>query len=521
MTKPRGYKVMKDGTMIIHPDIGADVATSSDSIQIPQVDTDEGAGFGDTIADSDRAFAAEREPVAHFLTYGVAADITEKWFLINDPDTEEADPALDRTVQASLSKLKFKKHLTEALESERVYGKSLLVGAFSDAKTVDMLEQPLKSGSELLQLAVYPGTKDRAKIKEFEVSSKDQDLNSSRYGEPVVYKLNRGGGSFLYVHYTRVCEVQTRSNAASVLDPIWDDLTCGRNIRWGASQWMYRTGGGFPVVGFPSRTTATELESYHDSGAFRNLMSRTAIFISQNSQTENDGMTFKFEGAQGRALNPQPFFQTNLEQIAIATGIPQAKLVGAQAGAVTGSEVNVQDYFKVISREQAKIESVVRWVIDRLAESGQLSMVKAAVDKGSDNYQVSLLKKMLKRVLRRDYRHKTAENYVVEWNSAFELSELDLAQVEQLQVQASQGKLDYMTVDEVRAENNLDPLPDGEGEKLKQSSFGMFGEEQGEEGNKELANADKFLVVDLKGRKQRVKGSNGGSRQKNVDSKGA
>ena len=246
--------------MLIHPDLQGDAATK-DSIKIPQVDTAYGAGFGDTITDSDRAFAAEREPVAHFLTYGMAADITEKWFTIGDPDTEEADPALDRTVQDALTKIKFKQILTEAIESERTYGKSLIVCGFSDAKNIQALEQPLRKGSELLQLAVYPVTYNAYKTKEWEVYQKDEDENSSRFGEPVLYKLHRGGGSYLYIHWTRVCPIQTRSNATSILDPIWDDLTCGRNIRWGASQWMYRTGGGFPVVGFPAGTTATQLET--------------------------------------------------------------------------------------------------------------------------------------------------------------------------------------------------------------------------------------------------------------------
>jgi len=253
---------------------------------------------------------------------------------------------------------------------------------------------------------------------------------------------------------------------------------------------MYRTGGGFPVVGFPAGTTAPQLETYHDSGAFRNLMSRTGIFIAQNSATENNGMTFDFKGAASHALDPSPFFQTNLEQIAVATGIPQAKLVGAQAGAVTGSEVNMQDYFKVISREQVKIDDVARWVIDKLAGSGQLSIVKATVDKTSDNYHVGLLKRMLKRVVQRDYRHKTAENYVIEWNSAFELSELDGAKVEQLHVQANQGKLDYMTPDEVRAEEGLDPLPDGEGAILKKGGFETFNKEENEVG-------DSFVITPI------------------------
>ena len=504
MVKTKGFKVTKDGALLVHPDIEGDIG----SVKIPQVDTEYGAGFGDVISDSDRAFAACREPVANFLTFGVASDITEKWFTINDPDTEEADPALDRTIQDQLTKLKFKERLTEAIESERIYGKSLLVGAFSDAQSLNQLEEPLKKGSDLMQLAVYPatysaGTTSPQKIKEYEVQTKDEDANSIRYGEPIIYKLHRGGGSYLYVHYSRCYELNTRSTGASVLDPVYDDMTCGRNIRWGASQWMYRNGGGFPVIGFPAGTTAEQLETYHNSGAFTNLMARTAIFIAQNSQAENDGMTFEFAGAQGRALDPAPFFQTNLEQIAVATGIPQPKLVGAQAGAVTGSEVNVQDYFKVISREQAKLEECVRWVIDRLAESGQTKMVKAAVDTGKDSYHVKVLKGLLKRFKRGDYRHRTAENYVVEWNSAFELNPLGEADIELKQVQANQAKLDYMTVDEVRAENNLDPLPDGEGAKLKSTSFGAFNKEQlpNREEEPPFEEGDSWLVTKVKKQK--------------------
>lgn len=457
MPKTKGVKIFKDGSMIIHPDI------EGDSIKIPQVDTAYGAGFGDSITDNDRVFAACREPIGHFLTFIVARDMVDKWFHVDDPDTEEADPALDRNIQAALTKLKFKKRLREALEASRTFGKALLVGGFNDAKNMDMLQLPLKKGSELLQLAVYPSIYKEQKVKDWSVWQKDDNEESRRFGKPVLYKLDRGGGSYFIVHYTRVVEV---GDGTSVLDKVWDDMCCGRNIRWGAAQWMYRTGGGFPVIGFPAGTNADQLETYHNSGAFTNLMSRTAIFIAQNSQAENDGMTFSFEGAQGRALDPQPFFQSNIEQIAIATGYPQAKLIGAQAGAVTGSEVNQQEYYKAISRDQEEIEYVVRWVIDRLADSGQLSIVKAVTDK-SDSYHVKLLKSMLRRVIRRDYRHKTAENYVIEWNSAFELSELDEADVELKRAQANRAKLAYMTPDEVRAEENLDPLPNGEGATLQ------------------------------------------------------
>jgi len=109
---------------------------------------------------------------------------------------------------------------------------------------------------------------------------------------------------------------------------------------------------------------------------------------------------------------------------------------------------------------------------------------------------------MLRRVTSRDFRHKTAINYEIEWKSAFELSAVAEADVELKKEQANQLKLDYMTIDEVRNEMLMDPLPDGEGSNLKQASMGLFGENRGEEGNKELAEADKFLVVDLKRKKK-------------------
>ena len=496
MTKTvQGVKAYPDGTLIIHPD--AQMKVAGDSIKIPESDTAAGAGFGDSLSDSDRAFAACREPIGYFLTFIVAADMVDKWFSVDDPDTEESDPELDRTVQQQLSKLKFKRRFKHALEMSRTFGKALLVGGFNDAKSQDDFMKSLRKGALLMQLEVYPritqGDNGKpTKTHAFTVEVKDTNKNSFRYGKPVIYKLDRGAGAYSFVHYTRVVEV---GDGTSVLDKVWDDMTCGRNIRWGAAQWMYRIGGGFPVVGFPEGTTVAQLESYHDSGAFRNLMSRTAIFVTQNSQMANDGMTFTFEGAAGHALDPVPFFHGNIEQIAIATGYPQAKLIGAQAGAVTGSEVNQQEYYKAISRDQEEAEDVVRWVIDHLVDSEQLTLLKATVDRGSKDYRFGLLRKAFKRLARKDYRHRVAENYEVTWNSAFELSELDEAQVKKLIADAHVAELGYKTPDEVRAEENLDPLPNGEGEKLKQQGLGMFNEEGKQPFGKEAKVGDESFIV--------------------------
>jgi hypothetical protein len=140
----------------------------------------------------------------------------------------------------------------------------------------------------------------------------------------------------------------------------------------------------------------------------------------------------------------------------------------------------MQDYYKMVSREQARLEPLLRWVIGNLALSGQLNIITPAID----------------------YRHKKVSDYEVNWNSAFELSEQEESEVELRKVQANQAKLDYMTIDEVRAECDLPPLPDGKGKELKTSSLGLFNNPEqeelpDEEVQKKANEGDKFLVVDL------------------------
>jgi hypothetical protein len=453
MTNDITVKTTKGGGLLIGK---SDSQTTGDT-QNATVSTSTDTSYRSPISDEDRKLASEREPIAILLTYGMAGDVVEKWFHIDDPDTEEADPALDRLVQNELSKLKYRTKLKQLLTQKLIYKWSLLVGAFTDTKVQADLKKPLAVGSDLKQLQVYNRTNVR-------IVEKDLNPMSLRYGKPVIYELNRGNGILTEIHYTRCCKFPDEEcDEQSVLDGIWNDMNWGANIRYGAAMYMDRVGIGFPVFEFPEGTTLTELTSFDSQ--IPSIMSKSRICIAQNSPTANTGMKFHFEGAAGSVIDPTPFFKTNDEQISKATGIPQPSLVGAQAGAVTGSEVNMQGKYKVVSRYQAELEDVNRWTIDRLAESGQIGLVASgtATDK---------LKAVLARVFGKDYRHKTAQTYNVTWNSAFELSEKDEAQIEFTHAQTREKQLGWMSKDEVRAEEGLDPLPDGAGEWKDQSEFG-------------------------------------------------
>jgi hypothetical protein len=181
-------------------------------------------------------------------------------------------------------------------------------------------------------------------------------------------------------------------------------------------------------------------------------------------------MDFEFKGAQGSALNPEPFFDTNTKQIAKATGIPKCILEGAEAGALTGSEKNDQQYYKKISGIQVAFEDAVRWVIDACLDAGLVKGVRIFSDQKSQSFG-SVLKRMMRRVVVQDQQDVDEDfEYVVEWNSAFELNALDEARTNLIVEETNRAMLQYRTIDEVREKNDLEALPLGEGAKLKVAS---------------------------------------------------
>lgn len=443
---------IRDGGLIAAPPQPA--ADASSSIRVPQADTTLGADFGGDIGDDDRLFAAKREPIAGFLIYGVAADIVEKWFSINDVETKQPDPKLDRAIQKELRRLKYKQVLRTFIEFKRLYGDTLLVGSFDDAQKLTDLTGELSKSASLKHLTVFPKT-------QYNVAEKDTDPESFRYGQPTQYQIQNGSQNFR-VHYTRVYE----HVGDSILDLIWDDLTCGRNIRWGVAQWVYRVGGGFAVIKFPKEyspgsgqpvipTTPAKLQEWAAAAAWNDITHRKYICII------NEVMDFKFEGAQGAVLNPEPFFDTNTKQIAKATGIPKSILEGAEAGALTGSEKNDQQYYKKISGEQSNLDDVNRWVIDHV--------LKQDTDRSAQQ-DTSLLRRMLHKALSSVVKDTEPLDYDIAWTNAFELSKLDEARVELTHAQAKATELDWKTIDEVREDDGLKPLPLGEGAKLKQAA---------------------------------------------------
>ena len=395
----------------------------SSAIDIPRTPLSRGAKFGEAITPQALTFAVRREPVAKKLVMDVAEDIFDKWFtveaIVKDEQKPEAGKSLDESVQSVLEKLNAKFILTRAAQYERRYGWSIIVLGFKDTAG---LETPVANASEIDHLATYSP-------RAVTVETEDEDSKSDRFGLPLIYKINRGKGSQITVHYTRVLHVATRLDehpwaGIPVLETVWDDMTVYRNMRWASGQVYWRLPG-LMVFTLPQNYTKDEIQNFFNSLGDPNV--RTFIGLPSDKKLE-------ILGAAGKVLNPEDFTNPILRSISMGSGIPKQKLEGTEAGAITGSEVNQREYYKYVSDQQKMYESqMVGPLIDKLIEIGQIA---PNVD------------------------------YKIQWVSGFQLDIATENAAKLADAQAAASELKYMLVDEVRAKRNLKPLSDVTGGKL-------------------------------------------------------
>jgi phage-related protein (TIGR01555 family) len=392
------------------------------------------ADFGMPLNEQDLLFSVRREPVANRIVFQVAHDIFDNWFRVEEA-SEKPDPNFDRAVQQVLSDLDAKAVFTEMAAYERLFGWAIIAMTIVDYG--EDPAKPVKNPKEIRELIAYS-------TLQFSVQSSDEDKDpkSPRFGLPNYYTLRRNGGEQVRLHFSRAIHSATRLlehpyKGMSVLEPVYDDITVLRNVRWGLGQTIFRYGSGFPDVEIQG-ADKKKLDELEASQQFKSLQARTYFLHNERTKLE-------FKGLAGRALDPEPYYLPIMENISAGSGVPLAILRGAQAGALTGSEVNEREYFKLISDAQSRYEPAVRQLIDALIECGQIR-----------------------------YKWNVQRGYRIVWLGAFEMSELNKAEVDVKEAQARSFRSNWLSVDELRSEEDLSELPDGQGkvvlglERLKQ-----------------------------------------------------
>lgn len=413
------------------------------------------SSYGGSVSTKAQLFYSQREPVGMWWISNVANDIWDNWYRvesIKNPDANE----LNDNVQKVMNLLKAKTQLPRETVFERRYGTAILLLSYTGFN--ETWETPLfvpeMDGSfpkldgvkKLLQITPYPWTS---------VSSVDvvKEQGNLRYGLPEYYNLVVGSPesdgamslnvgstekSTIKVHWTRVIHDAPRLDehpylGESAINVIFDDLVGARNARWGMYQGYYRNGQGFPV--FHTKGTKKENQDWVTAGGVNDVMNARGYFVC------GDGEDMEFRGAQAAALPPGQYFDTYFTFIAAATGVSQDSIKGVSAGRVSGSEVNERQYFKAITLQQGKKEPMLRELIDRLIQTGQVEF---------------------------------DGEYTIEWTDPTSVNPQDKAAIEFLQERTNALRLQTETIDEVRERKAMEPLPDGAGKEILPQP-GQFG----------------------------------------------
>jgi hypothetical protein len=266
---------------------------SSDSYGVRGAGASWQADFGIPLSEADLLFSVRREPVANRIVFQVAHDVFDNWFRIEEV-SDKPDPAFDREVQKVLSSLNAKSVFTQMAVFECLFGWAIIAITYVDYGA--SLEEPVVLPALSRSFFAYSSLNFTV-----DGSDEDKDPQSSSYGLPIYYKLRRSGASGLQtrIHYTRVILSATRLlghpyRGLSALEPVYDDLTALRNLRWGLGQTMFRYGGGFPDITVKNATN-TQLDVLGNSQQFRNLQARTYFLHGDNTSLE-------FKGVAGKAL---------------------------------------------------------------------------------------------------------------------------------------------------------------------------------------------------------------------------
>jgi len=373
------------------------------------------------ISNSDLKKAVERNGITRKLVNKLSSDTFDNWFEVeseNDQLIKDVNSLFSSKstwwVNDGKAHLGMKKNLKESYKVGMVEGYSLLALGLSDDK-------------ELNERADKPKSLDYVSILTPSDVTKlliDEDENSETFGQMIGAEIRIGKGSKKTIHASRFIylPVNTYGNSyqgIGYVKPAYNYLTVLDNVIWSTGQGFYRYASGFPHIkkkgGSPDQIKKIK-EQWKDVNSLTGWASA-------------DDTTIDFVGASTSALDPEKYLNVAIFAVATSFDIPSQIVIGTAAGAVTGSETNLRDYYSDISSKQD-----IDWtpVIEQLIIIAQST---GQVAKGE---------------------------FKINWNPLFEMDEKEIAEINKINAETDKIKIDsgVLTADEVREENKKEAMQD-------------------------------------------------------------
>jgi hypothetical protein len=350
---------------------------------------------------------ARHDPIAYYVTYGIANKALGNWFLFVDTSGNE----IMKNVQREMRVLKVKEVMIQALAYERAYGWAYVY----TGKNRYVPQTP--EGGRLASLHAF--TPEECVVKVY-----------NDVGEPVSMELTVNVGEGEYTTREKKITLPAEDfiflntrpigrgyQGKSALEPIWSTLVGLRDINHAMIFYDSKIAHGLFYVktkgGIPDELVTKLNVALED-------VSHKRAFVVDGSKVE----AFGWEGAPAGASDFPAHIDIGLGHVAAGTGIARDQLVGATGGTNEAAQTSEKSSHKQVTEVQGDIEHAMRELVVRM---------------GFNNSSYDFL-----------------------WNARYAHDEEEQSKIEMNRAQTLAIRSNWLTINEIRAEDGLPPTEGGD-----------------------------------------------------------
>lgn len=169
----------------------------------------------------------------------------------------------------------------------------------------------------------------------------DVDIKGERLNYYEIY--TKQGADTIEIHKSRIVQINFRNDKNSMYMPAWRSLWMTDLTMWNVGQAYFRTAGGMyhMIKKAKGRARDLSIKKMKNDKDVPKIDSSTLLITDENTELKNVGIGGGFP-------DPQKSYEIPLTTAATGLKIPWQLLIGTNAGAVTGSETNIKEYFSMV-----------------------------------------------------------------------------------------------------------------------------------------------------------------------------
>ena len=304
------------------------------------------------ISPEKQLFIFMREPLINKGIRKKARDIFREWHdivPISDDVPEEELEQARKVIEEFNQRVQTKAKLMKATISAMVYGDGFLEVGYKELEDVSAEDAPPEN-AEIDNLYLVKG-------------STISKVEFDDYHE-VLYWIQMQGAEEKKIHRDRILHIciDPRPDnifGVSKIDLAYKVLLSKMNADEAHGEILWRFGKGFVVIQAPNMT---DDEQKKLEEAITKKLSPKSIFVGDDS--------YKVDVKNPTTIDPKPFDDYFYTNIAAALEMPKLILLGTEAGSISGSALNLTEYFNDIKNIQETVFTpLLTWLYQKVLRS--------------------------------------------------------------------------------------------------------------------------------------------------------